>query len=256
MLDAPLRPYYATRMSESKRADRLLVELGHFESRARARAAIEAGAVVADGSRILKPATLLRADAAIKAAHPHPYVSRGGIKLEAALSAFGFNPAGCVCLDVGAATGGFTQLLLLRGARKVVAVDVGHGQLHASLVDDPRLKSLEGQDIRTLAPAIIGEAPTFVTIDVSFISLLAVLPAIDALTASSAALIALIKPQYEAGRAHHKKGIVRDPKVQSEVRHRVETALRDLRWTVVGVVPSPIAGGDGNREFLIGARRG
>jgi 23S rRNA (cytidine1920-2'-O)/16S rRNA (cytidine1409-2'-O)-methyltransferase len=243
-------------MRESKRADRLLVELGHFESRTRARAAIEAGGVFADGSPILKPATLLRVDAVIKAAQPYPYVSRGGIKLEAALGAFGFDPAGCVCLDVGAATGGFTQVLLLRGARKVVAVDVGHGQLHASLVDDPRIQSLEGQDIRTLAPATIGTAPTFVTIDVSFISFLAVLPAIDALAGSRAALVALIKPQYEAGRAHLKKGIVRNPTIQSEVCRRVERALRDLRWSIVGLMPSPIEGGDGNREFLIGARRG
>jgi 23S rRNA (cytidine1920-2'-O)/16S rRNA (cytidine1409-2'-O)-methyltransferase len=243
-------------MSESKRADRLLVELGHFDSRARARAAIEAGRVIADGAPVSKPSALLRPDAVIKAAQAHPFVSRGGVKLDAALAAFGFDPNGCVCLDVGASTGGFSQLLLSRGARKVVAVDVGHGQLHASLAGEPRLMSFEGQDIRTLGVSAIGEAPTLVTIDVSFISLLAVLPAVNALAAASAALVALIKPQFEAGRAHLKKGILRNRKTQDEVCRRVETALRDLGWRIVGLIPSPIEGGDGNREFLIGARRG
>jgi 23S rRNA (cytidine1920-2'-O)/16S rRNA (cytidine1409-2'-O)-methyltransferase len=243
-------------MSESKRADRLLVERGYFESRARAQAAIEAGGVVADGVRLLKPSALLHPDAAIDATQPYPFVSRGGVKLEAALTAFRFDPEGHVCLDVGASTGGFSQVLLAQGARKVVAVDVGRRQLHPRLAGEPRLISLEGQDIRTLAAAAIGEAPTLVTIDVSFISLVAVLPAINALAAPVAVLVALIKPQHEAGRVRLKRGIVRDPEIRIEACRRVEAALRDLDWSIVGLIASPIEGGGGNREFLIGANRG
>ncbi|MFI5014934.1 MAG: TlyA family RNA methyltransferase [Hyphomicrobiales bacterium] len=243
-------------MSESKRADVLLVERGHFESRARARAAIEAGLVSADGAPVSKPAALLRGDAVLEASAPHPFVSRGGVKLAAALTAFGFDPAGRACLDIGASTGGFSHVLLLRGARKVLAVDVGRGQLHQRLADEPRLVSLEGQDIRTLDAAMVGEPPTLVVIDVSFISLAAVLPAATRLAAARALLVALVKPQFEVGRAHIKKGVVRDMAAQQEGCLRIEEALRDLGWTVVGHMPSPILGGDGNRESLIGARRG
>jgi 23S rRNA (cytidine1920-2'-O)/16S rRNA (cytidine1409-2'-O)-methyltransferase len=243
-------------MGESKRADILLVERGYFESRARARAAIEAGLVKADGALVAKPSARLRADAAIEASLPHPFVSRGGLKLEAALDAFGFDPSDRVCLDVGASTGGFTHVLLLRGARRVVAVDVGHGQLHASLSSEPRLNSLEGCDIRNLETMPDGEAPTLVVIDVSFISLAAVLPAASRLAAPRARLVALAKPQFEAGRAHLKKGVVRDAAVHDEACRRIGTRLGELGWTVVGTLISPIAGGDGNREFLIGATRG
>jgi 23S rRNA (cytidine1920-2'-O)/16S rRNA (cytidine1409-2'-O)-methyltransferase len=243
-------------MRKSLRVDILLVERGCFESRARARAAIEAGLVKADGAPVSKPSLLLRADAVLEASPPHPFVSRGGVKLAAALDAFGFDPAGRACLDIGASTGGFSHVLLLRGARSVVAVDVGHGQLHASLAGEPRLVSLESQDIRTLDAARLGEAPTLIVIDVSFISLMAVLPAATRLSAPHACLVALIKPQFEAGRTHVKKGIVRDPAVRQEACSRIAQGLRALGWAGAQTVPSPIAGGDGNREFLIGARRG
>lgn len=243
-------------MSKNRRADMLLVERGYFESRARARAAIEAGLVKADGATVSKPSLSLHPDAVLEASPLHPYVSRGGVKLAAALDAFGFDPAGRACLDIGASTGGFSDVLLSRGARSVVAVDVGHGQLHAKLKDEPRLVSLEGQDIRTLEAAGLGEPPSLVTIDVSFISLTHVLPAATRLAAPHALLVALIKPQFEAARAQVKKGIVRDPVVREQACTRIAEALGALRWTVLDTIASPIPGGDGNLEFFIGARRG
>jgi 23S rRNA (cytidine1920-2'-O)/16S rRNA (cytidine1409-2'-O)-methyltransferase len=243
-------------MSKNQRADVLLVERGYFESRGRARAAIEAGLVKADGETVSKPSLALRADAVLEASPPHPYVSRGGVKLAAALDAFGFDPAGRACLDVGASTGGFSHVLLGRGARSVVAVDVGHGQLHPKLVGEPRLVSLEGQDIRTLDGARLGEPPSLVAIDVSFISLTHVLPAVTRLAAPKALLVALIKPQFETTPAQVKKGIVRDAKVQDEARSRILDALVALGWAVQDPIVSPLRGGDGNLEFLIGARRG
>jgi 23S rRNA (cytidine1920-2'-O)/16S rRNA (cytidine1409-2'-O)-methyltransferase len=243
-------------MGESKRADILLVERGHFESRARARAAIVAGLVTADGVLVAKPSMHLRQNAALTAEPAHPFVSRGGIKLEAALQAFGFDPQGRLCLDIGASTGGFSHVLLLRGARKVVAVDVGHRQLHASLRGESRLVSLEGVDIRKLEALPGGEAPTLICIDVSFISLHVVLPAATRLAAASAELVALVKPQFEVGRALLKKGLVRNASTREEARQSVAAKLGELGWALVGSVVSPIAGGDGNIEFLIGARRG
>ena len=243
-------------MAKSKRADILLVERGHFESRARARAAIEAGLIKADGAVVSKPSAPVRADALLEAAKPHPFVSRGGVKLEAALDAFDFEPAGRICLDIGASTGGFSHLLLLRDARQVVAVDVGHGQLHSSLAGEQRLLSIEGQDIRKLEEMPGGEAPTLIVVDVSFISLLAVLPAADRLAAARAELVALVKPQFEVGRAHLKKGVVRDADAQEEACRRIEAKLIELGWTIAGIIESPIRGGDGNREFLIGAKHG
>jgi 23S rRNA (cytidine1920-2'-O)/16S rRNA (cytidine1409-2'-O)-methyltransferase len=243
-------------MSKNQRADLLLVERGYFESRARARAAIEAGLVKADGATVSKPSLALRADAVLEASPPHPYVSRGGVKLAAGLDAFGFDPKGRVCLDIGASTGGFSHVLLWRGARSVVAVDVGHGQLHAKLAGEPRLVSLEGQDIRTLEAARLGEPPSLITIDVSFISLTHVLPAATRLGAPKALLVALIKPQFEAAPGQVKKGIVRDPAVREKARARIIEALGTLGWTVHDTIVSPLRGGDGNLEFLIGARRG
>ncbi|SIQ04191.1 TlyA family RNA methyltransferase [Bosea sp. TND4EK4] len=239
-----------------KRADQLLVERGVFESRARAQAAIAAGLVVADGHPVRKASDMLAADAVLAAQALHPYVSRGGLKLAGALDAFGLDPAGLLCLDVGSSTGGFTDLLLKRGARHVVAVDVGRDQLHASLRNDPRVTSLEGQDIRTLAPAMLPGQPELAAIDVSFISLRLVLPAVAALLAPRARIAALIKPQFEAGRAALKKGIVRDETVQAEVCAGIVALLGDLGFSVAGPIPSPIAGGDGNREFLVCARQG
>jgi 23S rRNA (cytidine1920-2'-O)/16S rRNA (cytidine1409-2'-O)-methyltransferase len=242
-------------MTPRLRADRLLVERGLFESRAKAQAAIAAGLVVADGKPVAKASDELAPDAVLSAQPEHPYVSRGGVKLAAALDQFGFDPNGCICLDVGASTGGFTEVLLARGARHVYAVDVGRAQLHASLRGHPAVTSLEMTDIRTVSPALFAEPPSFVTVDVSFISLTLVLPTALALTRAPAKLIALIKPQFEAGREHLKKGIVRDPQVHADVCARIADLINNLGWSVAGSIPSPIAGGDGNREFLLGARR-
>ncbi len=242
-------------MSTRIRIDRLLVERGLFESRAKAQAAIAAGLVTADGVTAGKPSDEVAADAVLRAGPAHPYVSRGGVKLAAALDHFGYDPAGCVCLDIGASTGGFTDALLARGARRVYAVDVGREQLHASLRARPEVLSLEATDIRHLDPARLPEPPDFVTVDVSFISLRQVLPAALALVCPPARLIALIKPQFEAGRQALKKGIVRDAAVQAAVCDDIAACLTSLGWTVAGVIPSPITGGDGNREFLIAAFR-
>jgi 23S rRNA (cytidine1920-2'-O)/16S rRNA (cytidine1409-2'-O)-methyltransferase len=240
-------------MSTRVRIDRLLVERRLFESRAKAQAAIAAGLVTADGVTVGKPSDEVRADAVIGAEPAHPYVSRGGVKLAAALDRFSFDPRGCVCLDVGASTGGFTEALLARGARRVYAVDVGRGQLHERLRARPEVLSLEATDIRDLKSTQLPEPPDFVTVDVSFISLKLVLPAALALTRGPARLIALIKPQFEAGRGALKKGIVRDAAVQAAVCDDIATLVTSLGWSVAGVIASPIAGGDGNREFLIAA---
>ncbi|MDC7785448.1 TlyA family RNA methyltransferase [Rhodoplanes sp. TEM] len=238
------------------RADRLLVDRGLFESRAKAQAAIAAGLVKADGVPVGKPSDTIAPDAVIEALPAHPYVSRGALKLAAALDAGPVNPADRVCLDVGASTGGFTELLLTRGARKVYAVDVGRDQLHARLRAHPRVVSLEATDIRSLTAAVFDAAPSLVVVDVSFIPLALVLPAALALAAPDCDLVALIKPQFEAGREHVKKGLVRDPAVHAAVCDGTAALVRSLRCEVRTVLPSPITGGDGNREFLLVARRG
>jgi 23S rRNA (cytidine1920-2'-O)/16S rRNA (cytidine1409-2'-O)-methyltransferase len=236
-------------MTIRQRADRLLVERGLFESRARAQAAIAAGRVIADGLIVRKASEPLSVAAAIEATPEHPYVSRGGIKLVAALDSFSLEVSGRVCLDVGASTGGFTQVLIARGARRVYAVDVGRDQLH-------EIVSMEEVDIRTLDPSRLPELPDFATIDVSFISLKLVLPGIGKLLRARASLVALIKPQFETGRGDIKKGIVRDPAVHHRVCNEIAAFLAAQGWNVGGVVPSPILGGDGNREFFIEAERG
>ncbi|MBI3703223.1 MAG: TlyA family RNA methyltransferase [Rhizobiales bacterium] len=235
------------------RIDRLLVERGLFESRAKAQAAIEAGLVHAGDVLVRKASEEIALDAPLRATPAHPYVSRGGLKLKAALEHFGFDPKGRICLDVGACTGGFTQVLLERGAKRVIAVDVGRGQLHESLRARPEVVSLEETDIRTLSPALLGEAPDLVVIDVSFISLKQVAPAALALAKTPAQLVALIKPQFEAGRARVKKGVVRDTAVHAAVCDDIVEFVASLGWRVLGVIPSPIQGGDGNAEFLLGA---
>ena len=237
------------------RADQLLVDRGLCESRARAQAAIAAGLVVADGHPVRKASQMLAQTAVVTAQAPHPYVSRGALKLAEALDVFGFDPKDRVCLDVGASTGGFTDLLLKRGARHVVAVDVGRDQLHTSLRGDPRVTSLEGCDIRSLAREALPASPTLAAIDVSFISLRLVLPAVAALLAPGAGIAALIKPQFEAGRAALKKGIVRDEAVHLNVCFEITAVMGGLGFAVEGPIPSPIEGGDGNREFLIAGRR-
>ncbi len=243
-------------MIKRVRIDRLLVERGLFESRAKAQEAIAAGMVTADGTTVTKPAEAVSADAALQAAPAHPWVSRGGLKLVAALDHFGIDPSGRICLDVGASTGGFTQVLLARGARRVYAVDVGRGQLHASLGGHPDVVAIEATDIRKLEPARLEQPPDLVTVDVSFIPLKLVLPAACALPRASAQAVVLIKPQYEAGPAHVKKGVVRDPAIHEQVCGEVTALVASLGWTVLGVVASPIAGGDGNHEFLMAAQQG
>ena len=241
--------------SVRRRADLLLVERGLFDSRAKAQAAIVAGLVTADAAVVAKPSSEIAVDAVLQAAPAHPYVSRGGVKLAAALDALGLDVAGRVCLDVGASTGGFTEVLLARGARRVYAVDVGRGQLHASLRSRPEVVVFEGTDIRTLEPARLSEPPDMVVVDVSFISLKLVLPAALALAAPRMNLVALIKPQFEVGRRDVKKGIVHDPALHAAVCDDIAAFIASLGCTVDLVMPSPIAGGDGNREFLVGAHR-
>ena len=244
-------------MTTRERADRLLVARGLFESRARAQAAIAAGRVTADGIVVRKASDEISAAAVIAAEPEHPYVSRGGVKLAAALDHFSLDVAGRVCLDVGASTGGFTEVLLARGARRVYAVDVGTGQLHPRLRGRDDLVSIEQTDIRTLDPSRLPEQPDFAAIDVSFISLKLVLPAVGKLLDSRARkILALIKPQFEAGRRDIKKGIVRDEAVHTAVCDDIAAFIASLGWRVGGIVPSAILGGDGNREFFIEAERG
>lgn len=238
-----------------QRADRLLVARGLFESRAKAQAAIEAGLITADERVVSKASEEIPTDALLRASAVHPYVSRGGVKLAAALDRFHLDPNGHVCLDVGASTGGFTQVLLSRGAQRVYAVDVGHGQLHETLRTRPEVISLEATDIRTLSPARLGKPPDFVTIDVSFISLKLVLPPVTALAKTPAQFVALIKPQFEAGLGAAKKGIVREPAIHAAVCEDIAKFVVSLGWRVLGIIPSPIEGGDGNAEFLLGAAR-
>jgi 23S rRNA (cytidine1920-2'-O)/16S rRNA (cytidine1409-2'-O)-methyltransferase len=238
---------------KSERIDRLLVERGLFDSRAKAQAAIEAGLVFVDGRPVLKAAETIPPDANIEATAAHPYVSRGGVKLSGALDHFNIDAKGRVCLDVGASTGGFTQVLCERGATQVYAVDVGSGQLHDSVKSRPEVVSLEQTDIRKLAPGALDPPPDLIVIDVSFISLKLVLPPALALAKRPAQLIALIKPQFEAGRAALKRGVVRDTAIHDAVRDDIEAFVASLGCTVIGIIPSPISGGDGNVEFLIAA---
>ena len=320
-------------MTARQRADLLLVARGLFDSRAKAQAAIAAGRVIADGATVRKASEEIAVDAAIAAEPAFPWVSRGGVKLAHALDRLAIDVGDRVCLDVGASTGGFTEVLLARGARRVFAVDVGRDQLHASLRGRPKVVSLEETDIRALdqerlrithgasapsphrtragpssaminaqvgqarpawgegrgegsrrklracgeapssrpsppkggegAPAPCangpheGDLPSLVTVDVSFISLRQVLPTALALVAPRAHLVALIKPQFEVGeRRHLKKGIVRDPAVHAAICAEIAAFVASLGWHVDATFPSPIAGGDGNREFFIGAQRG
>src|SRR3569833_3613119 len=239
--------------SERLRAARLPAARGPPARRAKAQAAIEAGLVQANGATVRKASVEVARDAAIEASPAHPYVSRGGVKRKAALDHFAIAPKGRTCLDVGASTGGFTQVLIARGALRVYAVDVGKAQLHAALRGRPEIVSLEETDIRKLSAAVFAEPPCLVTIDVSFISLKQVLPAASALAAPAATLVSLIKPQFEAGRERVKKGVVRDTAVHQAVCDDIAVSIAALGWRVSGVIPSPITGGDGNREFLLGA---
>lgn len=241
-----------------RRLDQLLVERGLADNRTRAQAVIMAGLVTVGGARADKAGALVASDAAIEVkGKEHPYVSRGGLKLAAALDRFAIDPKGLVCLDVGASTGGFTDVLLRRGALKVYAVDVGHGQLAWSLRGDPRVVVLERTNARHLTRELVPEAPQLIVCDASFIGLETVLPASLALAAPGAFVVALIKPQFEVGPGKvGKGGIVRDPELHRQVCDRISAWLgAQPGWSVLGVEPSPIEGADGNREFLVAARR-
>jgi 23S rRNA (cytidine1920-2'-O)/16S rRNA (cytidine1409-2'-O)-methyltransferase len=242
--------------SSKKRIDLLLVERGLFESRARAQAAIEAGLVSANDKPVLKASETIPLDAVLRAQPAHPFVSRGGVKLMGALEQYPVDIEDHVCLDVGASTGGFTEVLLANGASVVFAIDVGRGQLHPSLHDHPRIVSMEETDIRSLEGKRLPARPDIVVIDVSFISLKAVLPVALSLAAAPMHLLALIKPQFEAARKHSKRGIIRDADVHREVCDDIAAFAASLGCTGIRVFPSPITGGDGNIEFFIGARRG
>jgi 23S rRNA (cytidine1920-2'-O)/16S rRNA (cytidine1409-2'-O)-methyltransferase len=239
-----------------KRADILLVERGLFESRARARAAIEAGLVTADDRPVAKPSEIIAADATLQAQPAHPFVSRGGVKLAGALETYPIPIEDHVCLDVGASTGGFTEVLLANGAAMVFAIDVGHDQLHASLRDHPKVVSMEQTDIRDFEGKRLPARPDVVVIDVSFISLKTVLPVALSLAAAPMHLLALIKPQFEAARKHSKRGIIRNAMVHQEICDDISAFASSLGCTDIQIFPSSIKGGDGNIEFFLGARRG
>ena len=242
-----------------RRLDELLVMRGLFSSRSRARDAVERGTVRVDGTVAARPGQPVAADAGIVVDDPaRAYVSRAALKLIAGLDHFGFDPSGARALDIGASTGGFTQVLLERGAAHVTAIDVGHGQFHPALAGDPRIAVVEGLNARNLTLADLGGlAPDFIVSDVSFISLtLALPPALDLARPGARALV-LVKPQFEAGReAIGKGGLLRNPAEADSVAERLRTWLDAFPgWRALGLAPSPIEGGDGNREFLLAGRK-
>lgn len=240
-----------------KRIDVLLMERGLFDSRAKARAAIEAGLVRVGDRVVSKPSDSVEDDAEIVASAAHPWVGRGALKLVHALDHWPVVVEGRIAIDVGASTGGFTEVLLSRGARQVFAVDVGRDQLHASLRDDPRVAELSGVDARALDETLIPTPPDLIVSDVSFISLVKALPAALGLAGAGADLVTLIKPQFEAGREHvGKGGLVKDPETIARVEREVVDFLEAEGWTVEGVIESPITGGDGQVERLAWATKG
>ncbi len=241
---------------KKSRLDTLLVAKGLVETREKARALIMAGQVDVDGHGAAKAGTMVPIDADVRVIGPeHPWVSRGGIKLAGALDAFGIDPAGCVAFDVGASTGGFTDVWLQRGARHVIALDVGHSQLHWKIRSDPRVSVIEHVNARHLQPGDlpeVGGAITRVSIDVSFISLRHIFPVLPALVAPGAEVIALIKPQFEAGRKDvGRGGIVKDPAVHLRVIEEVTAAATEVGLRRAGLIQSPITGAHGNQEFLM-----
>ena len=241
---------------ERERADVFLVSHGFAASRTEAQAAINAGRVEADGQTVTKPAQKLSSGMTIQYEAAHPYVSRGGIKLAAALDHFGLSPEGRVCLDVGASAGGFTQVLLERGAERVYAIDVGHKQLNHRIAADRRVISKEGLNARDLSSAHVPEHPNAIVADVSFISLKLALPAALQLAARDAWAVFLIKPQFELGRwGVPASGVVKDETARERAVSEVTAWIKSQGWQVIGVIDSPITGGDGNREYLLAANR-
>ena len=236
-----------------------MVKRGLAASRDRAQVMIAEGRVLVDGIPLAKPAKKLLPDAKIATTAPDiPWVSRGALKLVGGLEAFPMiDPAGLSCADIGASTGGFTEVLLARGAAHVVAVDVGHGQLHPKLADDPRVTSREGLNARHLTADDFAASPKLIVCDASFISLTKVLPVAMDLAAPEALLLALVKPQFEVGRAQiGKGGIVRDRQAVADAVARIEHWLAaDMGWELIGTTASPIDGQDGNREFLLAGRK-
>ncbi len=241
-----------------QRIDLLLVERGLAESRTKAQALVMAGAVVVGEARVDKPGALVDPAASIRLkedAAPQRYVSRGALKLEKALEAFPVDPRGKTCADLGASTGGFTDLLLQRGAAKVYAVDVGYGQLHPRLRGDPRVIVRERENARLLTADALGEKVDLVTGDLSFISLRLVLPAVKAILKAGGDALLLVKPQFEVGKGEvGKGGVVRDDAKRRAALDAVEAAARDLGFEVMGEAESPIEGPAGNREWLLGLR--
>ena len=239
-------------MKNKERLDVLLTQKGLCESRAKAQALIMSGEVYVDGQKCDKAGTAVEESASIEIRGNHcPYVSRGGLKLEKALRDFGIDPNGWVCSDSGASTGGFTDCLLQKGAKKVFAIDVGYGQLAWSIRTDPRVVCMERTNIRYVTPEQLGEPLDFSVVDVSFISLRLVLPAIKALLKPTGQLVCLIKPQFEAGKDKvGKKGVVRDPTVHCEVLEGFLALAAELGLTVRNLTFSPVKGPEGNIEFL------
>ncbi|OJX79377.1 TlyA family RNA methyltransferase [Magnetospirillum sp. 64-120] len=245
-------------MGARLRIDQLLVDRGLAESRSKAQALVMAGLVVVGDKRVDKPGTQVAEDVAVELkGQDHPWVSRGGLKLVEALDRFAIDPTGLVAVDVGASTGGFTDVLLTRGAAKVYAVDVGHGQLAWKLRNDPRVVVLERTNARHLNTDLIPEPPAMVVCDASFIGLEVVLPAALSLAAPGAVLVALIKPQFEVGKGRvGKGGVVREPELHAEVCDRISQWLpTQAGWQVEGLCDSPIKGPEGNKEFLIFGRK-
>jgi 23S rRNA (cytidine1920-2'-O)/16S rRNA (cytidine1409-2'-O)-methyltransferase len=233
------------------RIDQILVDRGLAESRERAKALLIAGSVTVNGQRIDKPGQNVAADARVEVAAKLRYVSRGGLKLERALDHFGVDVAGKTCVDVGSSTGGFTDCLLQRGAARVYAVDVGHGQLDWKLRNDPRVILREGVNARYLKPEDIGEPASLAVCDVSFISVTLILPVLTPMLTPDGAMIVLIKPQFEVGRDQvGKGGIVRDPALHALACARVRSSVEALGFRAE-VIESPILGAEGNREFLL-----
>jgi 23S rRNA (cytidine1920-2'-O)/16S rRNA (cytidine1409-2'-O)-methyltransferase len=237
------------------RLDRLLVERGLAESREKAQALIMAGEVIVNRQRAAKAGQMIAEDAAIEVLARPPFVSRGGIKLAAALAHFAIDVTGLVCADIGSSTGGFSDVLLQAGAARVHAVDVGVGQLAWKLRNDPRVVVHEGVNAREMEPALIGEFVDFLTCDVSFISVTLILPAAVRLLQPDGRMVVLVKPQFEVGKGQvGKGGIVRDPELHRAACDRVAAAVREFGFTTE-IIDSPILGAEGNKEFLLYARK-